>query len=130
MRDFFEEWFNMKLKDVINGDFRNESTKQEAQNWLLKIEPLRKRTPVGENVKFEDIEQLIIKISKKYKIMMQWISFTMLEGEVPWYSVSVKDGQTHEWLKTLYGISVYELYVKVALFMFATTRERDRNKDG
>lgn len=119
-----------KLKDIIDGDFRHADTNNGAQDWLLKIGPLRKRTPNGEKVKLEDIEQLILKISKKYNIKMQWISLAMLEGEIPWYSVSIKDGQTHEWLKTVYGVSIYELYVKVALFMFATTRERDKENNG
>lgn len=116
-----------KLKEVIDGDFRHEGTEEDAQVWLLKIPPLIKRTHEGEKVKLEDIEQLIIKLSKKYKIQMQWISLTFIDGEIPWYSVSVKDGQTHEWLKTVYGLTIYELFIKVALFMFAITRERDKN---
>lgn len=119
-----------KLKEVINGDFRHQDFEEEAQNWLLKIAALRKRTPEGEKVKLEDIEQLIVRITKKYRIQMQWISLTLIDNEIPWYSVSIKDGQTHEWLKTVYGLTIYELLTKVALFMFATTRERDKDKNG
>lgn len=114
----------MKLKEVIKCDFRIAGAEEETQNWLLKIKVLADRTPAGEKVKFEDIEQLIIKIMKKYSIKMQWISFTMIDGELPWYSVSIKDGNTHEWLTTVYGLTMYELYAKVALFMFAATREK------
>lgn len=112
------------LKEVIDGDFRNKEFEKLTQEWLLKIEPLRKRTPKGEKVKLEDIEQLIFKMVKKYKISMQWISNTIIDGELPWYSVSIKDGQTHEWLKTVYGLTIYELLSKVALFMFAYTRRK------
>lgn len=119
-----------KLKEVIDGDFRYPEFEEETQRWLLKIGPLRKRTPEGEKVKFDDIEQLVFKLSKKYKIHMQWISISFIEGEIPWYSVSIKDATTHEWLKTIYGMTMYEVYSKVALFMFATTRERDKDNDG
>lgn len=114
------------LKEVIEGDFRYPEFESETQRWLLKIEPLRKRTPEGKKVKFEDIEQLIIKLTKRYNVQMQWISLVILhEGEREWYSVSIKDSQTHEYIKTVYGMTMYELYSKVALFMFAYTRERN-----
>lgn len=113
-----------KLKEVIEGDFRYEDYETETQKWLLKIDVLRKRTPEGEKVKFEDIEKLIIMLTKKYSLSMQWISLTIIDKEIPYYSVSILDKETHEWVKSLYGLSMYELYSKVALFMFATTRER------
>lgn len=117
----------MKLKDVINGDFRIEGTEDETQRWLLKIKVLAARTPEGKKVKFEDIEQLIIKLTKKYKIAMQFISLTLIDGELPWYSVSVMDRKSYERLITVYGLTMYELYAKVALFMYATTRERSKD---
>ena len=115
-----------KLKEVIDGDFRYDDYEEEAQRWLLKIEPLRKRTPEGEKVKFEDIEQLIIKLTKKYSLAMQWISLVIIDEkkEIPYFSVSILDKKSHEWVKTIYGLSMYELFSKVALFMFASTRER------
>ncbi len=113
-----------KLKEVIDGDFRYDDYETETQRWLLKVEPLKKRTPEGKKVKFEDIEQLIIKLTKKYGLAMQWISLTIIDDEIPYFSVSILDKSTHEWVKTLYGLSMYELFSKVALFMFAYTRER------
>lgn len=114
-----------KLKEVIEGDFRYAEFEDDAQFWLLKIEALKRRTPEGEKVKFEDIEQLIIKLQKKYGHTMQWISLTMLEDETPWYSVSIRNGHTKEWLKSIYGLTMYELYAKTALFLFAYTRKEE-----
>lgn len=113
-----------KLKEVIEGDFRYGEFKEETQKWLLKIPVLKNRTPEGKQVKFEDIEQLIIKLQAKYGHKMQWINLTMIEGELPWYSVSIKNGQTNDWMKTIYGMTLYELYSKVALFLYAATREQ------
>ena len=67
-----------KLIEVVEGDFRYPEFESETQKWLLKIDVLRKRTPEGEKVKFEDIEQLIIKLQKKYGHSMQWISYRKL----------------------------------------------------
>ena len=117
-----------KLKEVIEGDFRNAETRESAQEWLLRIKPLKNRTPEGEKVKFEDLEQLIISLQKKYGHKMQWINLILIDGEKPWYSVSIRDENTMSWVKTVYGMTMYELYSKVALFLYAYTRKED--KDG
>lgn len=114
-----------KLKEVIEGDFRIDGFEDEVQTWLRKIKPLAKRTPVNEKVKIDDIESLIHKICKKYQYKIQWINLTIIKDEIPWYSVSIVDEKTHEWKKTLYGITIYELFSKVALYLYAATRESE-----
>lgn len=113
-----------KLIEVVEGDFRYDDYKEETQRWLLKIDALKQRTPEGKKVKFEDLEQLIIKLQKKYGHTMQWISLSIIDEEVPWYSVSIRDGRTKDWVKTVYGLTMYELYCKVVLFLFAYTRKK------
>ena len=117
-----------KLSEVIDGDFRFSDFEEETQKWLLKIDVLRKRTPEGEKVKLEDIEKLIIKLQKKYGHSMQWITLTIIHDEIPWYSVCIKDGDTKAWLKTVYGLSIYELMCKVALFLYAYSRGKGKNE--
>lgn len=117
-----------KLIEVVEGDFRYDEYESEAQRWLLKIDVLKKRTPEGKKVKFEDIETLIIKLQRKYGHTMQFISLTLLENESPWYSVSIRNGKTKEWVKTVYGLTMYELYCKVALFLFAYSRKEDKHE--
>ena len=114
-----------KLKEVVEGDFRYNNMEDEAQKWLLKIPALKKRTQEGKRIKFTDLEQFIIQMQKKYPITMQWINLTLIDGEKPWYSVSIKDKKTGKWLKTIYGLTMYELYCKVALYIFACTREKE-----
>ena len=117
-----------KLLEVVEGDFRYGDFEEEAQRWLLKIDVLRKRTPEGEKVKFEDIEKLIIKLEIKYGHRMQWINLTLIDDEMPWYSVSIRDGNKHEMIKTIYGLTLYELYSKVALFLYAYSRKEDKHE--
>ena len=118
------------IKEVIESDFRFGNNESETQSWLLKIDAIRKRTKENERVKLEDIETLIIKLQKKYGHTMQWIRLTMLDGERPWYSVSIRDGQTKDCVKTIYGMTIYELYAKVALFLYAYTRKEDKHEKG
>ena len=114
-----------KLMEVIEGDFRFSDFEDEAQRWLRKIDVLDKRTPEGEKVKFEDLEKLIFKLQKKYGHHMQWINLVMLDDEVPWYSVSIRDGNTKDWAKTIHALTLYELYCKVVLFLYAYSRRND-----
>ena len=118
------------IKEVIESDFRFGNNESETQSWLLKIDAIRKRTKENERVKLEDIETLIIKLQKKYGHTMQWIRLTMLDGERPWYSVSIRNGQTKDCVKTIYGMTIYELYAKVALFLYAYTRKEDKHEKG
>lgn len=117
-----------KLLEVVEGDFRYNDFEEETQRWLLKIDVLRKRTPEGEKVKFEDIEKLIIKLEIKYGHRMQWINLTLIDDEMPWYSVSIRDGNKREMIKTIYGLTLYELYSKVALFLYAYSRKEDKHE--
>ena len=114
-----------KLIEVVNGDFRYSDYEMEAQRWLKKIEVLNKRTPEGEDVKFEDLEKLIIKLQSKYDRHMQWINLVMIDDELPWYSVSIINEQTKEREITIYALTMYELYCKVTLYLFASSRRKD-----
>lgn len=112
----------MKLIEVVEGDFRYGEAEKEAQRWLKKIDVLNKKTKDGEKVRFEDIETLIMKLQKKYGHRMQWITLTMIDNDRPWYTVSIRDEDTKAYVKTVYGLTMYELYTKVALFLYAYTR--------
>lgn len=111
------------LKEIIKGDFRFSIYEEETQKWLKKIPPLRKRTSENENVAFEDLERFVIKLIQKYGHKFQFISLTILPDEIPWYAASILDGETNERLETVYGITIYEIYAKVALFLYAHTRK-------
>lgn len=118
----------MKLSQVLNADIRQDGVEEELQKWLLKIPAIRKQTKDGEKVSFELIEKLIIKLCQKYGISMQWITLSMIDPngnkkEVPWYSIPFKTSTDHKWVKTVYGITMYETFCKAALFLYAYTRK-------
>lgn len=112
------------LKQVIEGDFRYEGTSEDAQQYLKKIKYISKHVEDADgDVPLELLEKLFIMLQKKYPITMQWINLTLLDDEKPWYTLSIKHSETHEWLKTVYGMTIYEVFVKIVLFTYAYTRK-------
>ena len=110
----------MKIKQVISGDFRKEEVRSEAQRWLKKIKILNKVTPENEEVPIDALDKLLVKLLAKYPLRMQWVSLTISDDEeLPWYTVSFKTKDTHEWLGSLYGVTIYEIYCKAVLFCYA-----------
>ena len=59
-----------KVKEIINGDFRIEGVKEDAQFWLKKIKILDKVTPEGEDVHIDALDKLLVNLIKKYNIKM------------------------------------------------------------
>lgn len=108
-----------KLKEVLNGDFRVEGVKEDAQLWLKKIKILDKVTPENEDVSIDSLDKLLVKMMANHNIIMQWISIAIMDDNIPYYNISFKDRTTHEWLGSLYGITIYEIYCKSVLFCYA-----------
>lgn len=119
----------MKLKEVIEGDFRVDGTKEEAQRYLKKIPILNKVTPEGQDVSLDSLERLLVNMLRKHDISMRYIMLTIIRDEVPWYSVSFKDKQSNEWIHSLYAISIYELYCKSVLYCYALIKRGEKEKD-
>lgn len=118
----------MKISQVIDGDFRVEGTIKATHEWLLKIPVIKSHTPEGKDVSIDVLDKAVRSLCMNHNVKMQWIDLTMLkqansENELPWYSVSFKKLPEHSWLKTLYGLSIYELYCKMVLYLYAYTRK-------
>ena len=117
------------LKVILNSDFRSEDNRKETQKWLKKIKIIAKNTPEGEDVPFDVLDKLLVNLLKKYPITMQWISLTVIDNELPWYSVSFKDSNTHEWLGSFHGMTMYELYCKAVLFCYGKIKSSKGTKN-
>lgn len=117
-----------KVKEIINGDFRSEGMNDDAQYWLKKIRIIEKVTPEDENVHIDVLDKLLVNLLKKHDITMQWINLTYIDNEIPWYSMSFKDKNTHEWIGTIYGMTVYEIYCKAVLFCYAKVKSSNSKK--
>jgi hypothetical protein len=124
-------------EQVLNFDYRKEENKKIMQKVLRQIKPLSKFSEEDEQISMELLEKTISVLVNKYEITPQWVSmnFRGLQKGVPaTYSCGVKTSDTHEWLGTVYGSSLYELFVKLTIKMYSEVRsgnipERNMTKE-
>lgn len=107
----------MKTEQILNLDYRKEESQKIIQKVLKKIKPLSKYS--DEFVPLEAIEKLIRVLCQKYEITPQWMTMSYFESTLSIYSIGVKTTTKHEWLGTVYGICLYEVFAKLAIKMYS-----------
>lgn len=108
----------MKTEQILNLDYRKEENKEIIQKVLRKIKPLSKYSE-EEQIPLEAVEKLVRVLSQKYEITPQWMSMYFGEQVVGIYSIGVKTTTNHEWLGTVYGMCLYEVFSKLAIKMYS-----------
>lgn len=108
--------------EILNLDFNKEENVDIMQKVLKKIKPFSK---IEGKVEIEMLERFIQKMSKKYHIMIQWITPTFTDKIDIMYSASFKRTDNHSWLGNVYGKSIYELYTKIAVKMYTDIKTLD-----
>lgn len=79
-------------------------------------------------IKLEHLEKYLRIMCKKHNVMLSYISRTPLKEEI-YFSFMIKDAETHEWLKTIYAISMFEGHAKAALFAYAYIKKKEKGKE-
>lgn len=90
-----------------------DNDKELFQETIKKIKPFRK---IDGDVPLELLEMFIHKMSKKYLFRPQWINFSL--GDDKYYSLSFVETEKHDWIGTVYGATIYELFLKSVLKIF------------
>lgn len=108
----------MKTEQILNLDYRKEESQEIIQKVLRKIKPLSKYSEEN-NIPIEAIEKLIRVLVKKYEITPQWMTMSYFESTLGIYSICVKTTTGHEWLGTVYGMCLYEVFAKLAIKMYS-----------
>jgi hypothetical protein len=111
----------MKTEQILNLDYRKEESQEIIQQALRKIKPLSKY-PDESNIPIEAIEKLIRVLVQKYEITPQWMTMSFFESTLGIYSISVKTTTGHEWLGTVYGMCLYEVFAKLAIKMYSEVK--------
>ena len=111
----------MKTEQIMNLDYRKEENQKIIQKVLRKIKPLSKYSDES-NVPIEAIEKLIRVLVQKYEITPQWMTMWYFEPTLGIYSINVKTTTENEWLGTVYGMCLYEVFAKLAIKMYAEVR--------
>ena len=111
----------MKTEKILNLDYRKEESQEIIQKVLRKIKPLSKYSDES-NVPIEAIEKLIRVLVQKYEITPQWMRMSYFEPILGIYSIDVKTTTNHEWLGTVYGMCLYEVFAKLAIKMYSEVK--------
>lgn len=111
----------MKTEQILNLDYRKEESQEIIQKVLRKIKPLSKYSDES-NVPIEAIEKLIRVLVQKYEITPQWMTMSYFEPILGIYSIGIKTTTEYEWLGTVYGMCLYEVFAKLAIKMYSEVK--------
>lgn len=108
----------MTINQVIGLDCREEKNYEIVQKYLKKIKPLSKYKDI-EDVPIYKIEKVIKILSKKYNMRVRDISPDIWSNdeEVIWNITLIDDGNLHI-CGIIYGLSLYEVLAKAAIYMY------------
>lgn len=111
----------MKTEQILNLDYRKKENQEIIQKALRKIKPFSKYSDKS-NVPIEAIEKLIRVLVQKYEITPQWMTMWYFEPTLDIYSINVKTTTENEWLGTVYGMCLYEVFAKLAIKMYSEVK--------
>lgn len=112
----------MKLKEILQLDCRKTENYKIVKKALIKLPFFKKYTSYTE-ISIEDVEIAIWKICKKYNIQMAYIMPSIINNGELYYSIMIKNRGTDEWIKSIYGHTIFESYIKTLLFLYGYSRK-------
>lgn len=114
----------MKLKDALICDVRTKGVWDELHELLFKVPPLKKYGPNGP-IPLEKLEKLMWVFNEKYGIQLQYIMTVPQKGmDGFYYSCSLKTNHNNTWIGTVYGITIYECFVKMVLLSYGYIKSK------
>lgn len=113
----------MHLEDIMNLNFEDDKSYEIMQKVLKKIKAFSKY----EEVSLEQLEKFATKIVYKYDVSFQWIMISKNNNNLL-YSLSMKRDSNGDWLGTVYGISLYELFAKLNVKLYSMVKNEEVKK--
>lgn len=111
----------MKLSEILMLDCREEEKMRQLRKCLLRIPAIINLNKEWNKITTDDLDKIVYKYVKKYPITIGYIN--LVESDVTHYSIMIKEKGTHEWLKTVYSISLFEGFAKSLLFIYAYVKK-------
>lgn len=119
----------MNTNDLLNLDYNVKHNQLIIQKALRKIKPLA-NYDLSEDIPLLKLELLVVKYEKKYPIIINYIEPTSIPGEINCYRAVVRNTNTGEILKTIYGCCLYELFCKLSIYFYYVTSKGEIQKNG
>ena len=113
----------MRTEDVLNLDYRKEENKQIIQRVLRQIKPLSKYSDECE-IPFAALEKAITVMCKKYCMSIKdYVPDVLSNNEYTiWRAIIIKDSNL-QLIGKVYGVSLYEVFAKVAIRLYAEVKK-------
>lgn len=106
----------MTINQLLNLDYSEPENREVIQECLKKIKPLSK---YEDDVPFEKIEKLIVVLSKKYNFRIrEFVPDVWSNDDFPIWRATLIDDRNLNTAGIIYGLSVYEVFAKVAIYMY------------
>ena len=116
----------MTTEQIINLDFRKEENKIIIQKVLRKIKPLSRYSDEYD-IPLDAIEKAITIMSKKYEMHISHMNSDYCSNkEYIIWRLSIYDDRTLVELNSIHAVSVYELFAKIAICMYAHVKRRKK----
>lgn len=132
----------MKTCDILSIDCRKEEGFYSLQKYVRKIPPLKKKYEGLESsektswnmngVPIDVLEKVLHQycIRKGYQVMNIQPFYGKNHDEFVFYTSSAKRKKGNVWIGNVYGISLYEIVVKLIIMIYADTKNpKEENKD-
>ena len=120
----------MTIKQILNLDCREKIGQEKLQKALRLIKPLS-RFSMDKDVPMVKVEKVITVLSKKYNMHIREFTADVWanEDETIWRATLIDDN-TLGIIGCAYGISVYEVFAKVAILMYANRNSVQTRTEG
>ena len=119
----------MTTKQVINLDYREKENQEIIQKVLRQIKPLSRYSDEYD-IPFEAIEKAITVMCKKYMMRVNSITPDMWANDkhTIWRAWIINDTNLKT-IETVYGITLYELFAKCAIRLYAEVKKGIETRD-
>lgn len=99
-------------------DCSEKQGKIKIQKLLRSLPPFKKYVKEKNVLNFELIEKVMIMIQMRYKVSMNLRIVNERNSGTHWYSLGFKNDAIGEWIFTVYGLTIYEVFAKALIIFF------------
>ncbi len=118
----------MKTEEILNLDCTEKNVRELISKFINKVD----YAPEGHTGIYtvHELEKILHKMCKEEKYRLQYINITYeVDKYECWYSSGVLILENREWIGNVYGASIWELYAKAVILIYADRRHRRNEKN-
>lgn len=118
----------MKLSEILLLDCSKKENRKMLRLSLKKLSLLEGITKEWHELNTDDLEKVVKKVSQEYPIKIGYI--WPANGDMNYLSFMIKSSETHEMLKTVFSLTLFEGYAKSLFFMYGFMQKQQKEDEG